>query len=157
MGECFHEHLVRGSYDKQASGFITNINDNVELHHPAIGSTIRHLVQKEKAELEALPRYADTHFSSTWDRGDLYYPCQDQITNQSGEWKFVDPFMGNAEIGYARLNVEDGQKKVWERPWTREIFAGRPWVDGLDYSQGVDCLRGWWADEEQAMIVTLQP
>ncbi|KAL4881159.1 hypothetical protein BJY04DRAFT_228039 [Aspergillus karnatakaensis] len=196
----WNSEFVRSSYDKQTLGFITNINDNIELHHPAIGSAIRQLVQEEsvdanssetlqrarvkhlegspvgskymqpyfgyvvqwlselgkEAELEALLHYADTHFSPTWDKGGLYYPRDDRITNKSAEWKYVDPFTGNAAIGYARLNIEDGQRKMWERPWTREALSKRPWVDGLNYSQGADCLRGWWAEEEQAMVVTLR-
>jgi hypothetical protein len=196
----WNSKFTRSAYDKQAKGFITNIDGKIELHHPRIGATIRHLVATENAdpnsaetlerardeylqdpsigfkymqphfgyvikwlselgkaaELEALLKYADNHFSPTWEKGGLYYPRHDQVTNERGEWRFVDPFTGNAAIGYARLNVEDGQKKMWERPWTRASLAERPWVDGLDYSQGVDCLRGWWADEEQAMAITLR-
>ncbi|OJD26917.1 hypothetical protein ACJ73_01694 [Blastomyces percursus] len=72
----------------------------------------------------------------------LYYPRQDTVLNEVGEWTFLDPFSGNATIGYARLNVEDGQRKMWETPWTTEVLAGRPWADGLDLGHGVDCLRG---------------
>jgi hypothetical protein len=196
----WNSNYVRSNYAKQALGFITNVNGNIELQHPAVGSTIRQLVQTEDAdpnlsetvrraretflantksgfkymqphfgyvvkwlselgktaELDALLAYADTQFRPTWDEGGLYYPRQDQITDESGSWKFVDPFTGNAAIGYARLNVEDGQKKMWDEPWTRELLTSRPWVDGLDYSQGVDCLRGRWIDEESAMVITLR-
>ncbi|KAE8372852.1 hypothetical protein BDV26DRAFT_82392 [Aspergillus bertholletiae] len=110
----------------------------------------------KRAELDALLCYADSRFAPTWERGGLYYPRRDQIFDESGEWAFVDPFTGNAAIGYARLNVEDGQKKMWEKPWTREDLRSRPWVDGLDYSLGVDCLRGWWDGDEQAMVVALR-
>ncbi|PGH09437.1 hypothetical protein GX51_00542 [Blastomyces parvus] len=95
--------------------------------------------------------------------GGLYYPRHDTVINEVGEWTFLDPFSGNAAIGYARLNVEDGQRKMWEAPWTREVLAGRPWVNGLDLGHGVDCLRGSWADEDVvagagagAIIVTLR-
>lgn len=196
----WNSNFIRSSYDKQALGFITNVNGKIELQHPKIGTTIRHLVETENAdtnaadtvkrareeylkdpsigfkymqphfgyviewlselgktaEVEALLKYADSHFSPSWDKGGLYYPRQDEITNELGEWRFVDPFTGNSAIGYARLNVEDGQRKMWENPWTRELLAARPWVDGLDYCQGVDCLRGLWDDEEQAMIITLR-
>lgn len=196
----WNSEFVRDSYDKQALGFITNIDGHIELHHPAVGATIRQLVQEEQAdpnsaetlqrardqylanrsagskymqplfgyvvkwlselgkaeELEALLSHANAQFSPTWDRGGLYYPRQDQITDESCHWTFVDPFTGNAAIGYARLNVEDGQKQMWDKPWTREYLASRPWVDGLDLSQGVDCLRGRWVDEQQAMVITVK-
>ncbi|KAK3291430.1 Rft protein-domain-containing protein [Chaetomium fimeti] len=196
----WNSEFVRDSYDKQALGFITNIDGHIELHHPAIGATIRQLVREEQAdpssaetlqrardkylanrsagfkymqplfgyvvewlselgkskELGALLSHADAHFSPTWDRGGLYYPRQDQVTDESCCWKFVDPFTGNAAIGYARLNVEDGQKKMWDKPWTRGSLAKYPWVDDLDLSQGVDCLRGCWVEEEQAMVISLR-
>ncbi|KAK4250360.1 hypothetical protein C7999DRAFT_11921 [Corynascus novoguineensis] len=196
----WNSEFVRNSYGKQALGFITNIEGHIELHHPAIGSTIRRLAHEEgadpdsaealqrarkrflessspgpkymqplfgyvtqwlselgkAAEFGALLSYADAHFNPTWERGGLYYPRRDQVTDESGSWTSVDPFTGNAAIGYARLNVEDGQKKMWERPWTREMLAEHPWVDGIDLAQGVDCLRGCWAEEEQAMILTLR-
>ncbi|KAH6842206.1 Rft protein-domain-containing protein [Chaetomium sp. MPI-CAGE-AT-0009] len=196
----WNSEFVRDSYDKQALGFITNIDAHIELHHPAIGATIRQLVREEQAdpgsvetlqrarekylanrpggfkymqplfgyvvewlselgktkELEALLSHADAQFSPTWDRGGLYYPRHDQVTDESCCWKFVDPFTGNAAIGYARLNVEDGQKQMWDKPWTKESLAKHPWVDGLDLSQGVDCLRGCWAEREQAMVISLR-
>ncbi|PGH28033.1 hypothetical protein AJ80_00288 [Polytolypa hystricis UAMH7299] len=156
--------FVRASHDKQAQGFLTNADGNIELHHPAIGAEIRRLVAEEDAdansketiqrarqtylsapprgfrytqptlELDALLSYADSRFHPTWENGGLYYPRQDQVTNEIGEWTIVDPFSGNAAIGYARLNVEDGQKKMWENPWTRKVLSERPWVDGLDLS-----------------------
>lgn len=54
----------------------------------------------------------------------------------------MDPFTGNAAIGYARLNAENGKKKIWNFPWEKEDRASRPWVDGIDYPQGLNCLRG---------------
>ncbi|MEK7051798.1 hypothetical protein OSI08_27265, partial [Mycobacterium ulcerans] len=43
----------------------------------------------------------------------------------------------------------------YDSPWTRETLETRPYVDGLDLSQGVDCLRGVWDPENSALIVTL--
>ncbi|KAJ7838778.1 hypothetical protein B0H14DRAFT_3699750 [Mycena olivaceomarginata] len=47
-------------------------------------------------------------------------------------------------IGYARLNVRDGQRKMWEAPWTPEHLANTP--------SGVDFLRGVWDADVGAMI-----
>jgi hypothetical protein len=68
----------------------------------------------------------------------------------------MDPFSGNAAIGYARLNVPDGQKKMWEQPWASEHLAKRPWIDGIDLAQNVDCLRGVWDEQKKTLIVTLR-
>jgi len=124
---------------------------------PLFGYVVEWLSELGKTtELNALLAYADTRFNPAWEKGGLFYPRNDQIVDEDGEWTFVDPFSGNAAIGYARLNVEDGQKKMWESPWTRQEVAGRPWVDDIDFSQGVDCLRGCWDEELNAMVITLR-
>lgn len=68
----------------------------------------------------------------------------------------MDPFSGNAAVVYARLNVDDGQKKMWGQPWTKEYLQTQPWVDGLEFNQGLDCLRGVWDEQAKAMIITVR-
>ncbi|KAK1809624.1 hypothetical protein LTR12_016010 [Friedmanniomyces endolithicus] len=58
------------------------------------------------------------------------------------EWRHMDPFAGNAAIAYSRLNVEDGQKKMWEHPWTSKEVKERVWVEGVSLADRVDFLRG---------------
>ena len=124
---------------------------------PFFGYVVKWLSELNKTEeLNALLTYADRRFDPTWERGGLYYPRRDQILDEKGEWTFVDPFTGNAAIGYSRLNVEDGQKKMWEHPWTRDEVDHRPWVDGIEFSQGLDCLRGHWDDKVSTLVVTLK-
>lgn len=106
-------------------------------------------------ELTGLIEYADERFSPTWENGGLFYPRQDEILNESGEWTFVDTLTGNVGIGYGRLHVEDGQRAMYERPWTREDVDARPWVDDIGFSMGVDCLRGHW-DGVGCLVVTLK-
>jgi hypothetical protein len=40
-------------------------------------------------------------------------------------------------------------------PWMKETLADCPYVDGLDLSQGVDCLRGVWDQDHNALIPTV--
>lgn len=68
----------------------------------------------------------------------------------------MDPFTGNASIGYARLNVLGGQKKMWNAPWTRETLSQRPWVDGVDLGQGVDFVRAVFDEGEQLLLLTIR-
>lgn len=110
----------------------------------------------KKEELESLLDHFDTNCSPTWEKGGLYYPRNDQVLNEIGEWTFMDPFSGNAAIGYARLNIPNGQKLIWEKPWTKQSLAERPYVAGLHLAQGVDCLRGEWNADKRALIVTLK-
>ncbi|KAF5652537.1 Linalool dehydratase-isomerase [Fusarium sp. NRRL 25303] len=124
---------------------------------PTFGYVVQWLSEMGRTvELQGLLDFADTKLRPTWENGGLYYPRNDARVDDSGEWAHMDPFSGNAGIGYARLNVPDGQKKMWDRPWTRDILAVEPWIDNLDLSQGVDYLRGLWDGDEKALIVTMK-
>jgi hypothetical protein len=110
----------------------------------------------KKKELSDLLEYADSHLNPTWDNGGLYYPRNDALLDDQHNMIHMEPHSGNSGVGYARLNVTDGQKIMWEKPWTREILASRPFVDGLTLGDGVDFLRGVWDEEQRAMVVTLK-
>ncbi|KAI1619414.1 hypothetical protein EDD37DRAFT_216845 [Exophiala viscosa] len=107
-------------------------------------------------ELNDLLHFADTHLKPTWENGGLYYPRNDQLLDDDQNMIHVEPHSGNSGLGYARLNVPDGQKKMWEKPWTRSVLTSRPWVDRLNFADGVDFLRGTWDDGADAMIITLR-
>jgi hypothetical protein len=77
-------------------------------------------------ELQGLLDFADRNLRPTWENGGLFYPRNDTRIDESGEWALMDPFSGNAAIGYARLNVTDGQKKMWDKPLTRDFPATQP-------------------------------
>ncbi|KDN59903.1 hypothetical protein CSUB01_03220 [Colletotrichum sublineola] len=105
---------------------------------------------------QAYVRYADRNLNPTWERGGLYYPRNDQRFDSELEWTHMDPFSGNAAIGYARLNVEDGQRIMWERPWTAEAVASRPFVDGITLGDGVDFPRGDWDRASGLLVLTVR-
>ncbi|KAJ5368782.1 uncharacterized protein N7496_008542 [Penicillium cataractarum] len=110
-------------------------------NQPTLGYVIKWLSELGKTtELDGLLAYADKHLQPTWENGGLYYPRNDIATDEEGHWTHMDPFSGNSAIGYARLNVENGQKIMMHAPWTKETLVDRPFVDGLDLSQGMDCL-----------------
>jgi hypothetical protein len=95
-------------------------------------------------DLDALLLHADTYINPSWSKGGLYYARCDTGWNKDGNYTYVEPYTENAAIGYARLNVKDGQKKMWDRPWTKEEVDNRPWIDGVGLEQDVDCLQGTW-------------
>jgi len=107
-------------------------------------------------ELQDLLEYADTHLNPTWENGGLHYPRNDQVFDGDGNLIHMEPHSGNSGIGYARLNVKDGQKKMWEHPWTHEELQGRPWIEGATLADGVDFLRGEWDENASALVVTLK-
>lgn len=109
-----------------------------------------------KAALEGLLTHADKYMNPTWRNGGLFYPRNDQETDKDGHLTTVDPFTGNCAIGYARLNILDGRRKMWLEPRTPEQVASAPFVDCVDLSSGVDFLRGAWDEVQKALIVTMR-
>lgn len=107
-------------------------------------------------DLDALLRHADAYLNPTWSNGGFYYSRTNNAWDERGNYTYVDSYTGNAAIGYARLNVKNGQKKMWDHPWTKSELDGRPWIDGLSLGQGVDCLRGIWVEEEKALVATFR-
>lgn len=68
----------------------------------------------------------------------------------------MEPYSGNAAIGYARLNVKGGQRAMYERPWRREEVRERVCVEGVGLGEGVDFVRGVWSEEVGALVVTVR-
>jgi hypothetical protein len=107
-------------------------------------------------DLGLLLSHADKFMSPSWSNGGLYYARSNEGWDKDGNYKHVDPYTGNSGIGYARLNVKDGQKKMWDMPWTKDEVEERPWIDEVSLEQDVDCLRGAWIAEENAMVATFR-
>ncbi|KAG2417528.1 hypothetical protein HFD88_008747 [Aspergillus terreus] len=111
----------------------------------------------KKDELDGLLSQADRDLNPTWENGGLFYPRNDeQDPATEAKWTHMDPFSGNAGLGYARLNVPDGQRIMWENPWTKEDLAKRPWIDGVALGSGVDCLRGIWDEKAKTLVLTVR-
>ncbi|KAK5711425.1 hypothetical protein LTR15_012498 [Elasticomyces elasticus] len=110
----------------------------------------------QSTQIAGLLEFVDEKLKPTWEKGGLYYPRNDEAFDEDMEWTHMDPFTGNAAIAYARLNVEDGQKLMWEKPWTSEVLSKRPYVDEVELGQGVDFLRGEWDEGAKAVVVTMR-
>jgi hypothetical protein len=63
-------------------------------------------------------------------------------------------FSSNAAIGHPRLNILDGQKVMWEPPWTKEDIVSRLWIDNVDLDDRADVLRGFGNKERHAMMAS---
>jgi hypothetical protein len=123
---------------------------------PILGYVAQWLSELGRPECQGLLEFADNNLNPTWEDGGLFYPRNDEPMDANLQWTHVDPFSGNAAIAYARLNVEDGTKKWWDEPWTRDDVRARPWVDGVTLADGVDFLRGVWDVEENVVVVTMR-
>lgn len=109
-------------------------------------------VAEDPSILKGLLKHADAYLTPSWDKGGLYYKRCEVLVDKDGNHTQVDPFTGNAAIGYSRLNVIDGQRKMWDKPWTTEKLQNEPFVDGIGFGDGVDFLRAVW-DEQAAVFV----
>ncbi|KAF8476495.1 hypothetical protein JB92DRAFT_2822993 [Gautieria morchelliformis] len=112
-------------------------------------------VSSSPDDLAGLLNHADRFLGPTWENGGLFYPRHDTLTDKDGNWTQVEPFTGNAGIAYARLNVPNGQRRMWDAPWTKADVQGRAWVDGVGLGTGVDFLRGGWDVGVGGMVLTM--
>ncbi|KAK2729835.1 linalool dehydratase-isomerase precursor [Colletotrichum kahawae] len=94
----------------------------------------------EPEHLDGLLAYADAKMGPTWEDGGLFYGSSGGSEGASS----VDVISGNAAVAYARFNVVDGQRTMYEKPWGEEHFATAPFVKNVDLASGVDFLRGSW-------------
>ncbi|KAL9594136.1 MAG: hypothetical protein Q9219_007199 [cf. Caloplaca sp. 3 TL-2023] len=111
------------------------------------------------SKLTPLLRHADAYLNPTsTPLGGLYYARHDPGWDAEGNYLYMEPYSGNAAIGYARLNVQGGQRRMFEAPWTREEVRGRVCVEGVGLEDGVDFLRGRWVEVEGrgALVVTVK-
>lgn len=131
---------------------------------PSFGYVVQWLSELGKTvELNDLLSYADHNLHPEWDDGGLYYRRNDSPydlnEDDSIKWTFMSPYTGNAAIGYARLNVKDGQKLMYERPWSSDHLKRTPWIDNLDFvnpGTGVSVLRGEWDPQLNALVLTVK-
>ncbi|KAL6361363.1 hypothetical protein LRP88_04831 [Fusarium phalaenopsidis] len=103
--------------------------------------------------LDQYIRFVDQTYPPTWEQGGFFYPTTAQ---GNGSLPPMDSFTGNAAIPYARLNVFQGQRKMYENPWTNNHFSTYPFIYNVDLSSGVDFLRGSWDEDLEAMAVTMR-
>ncbi|KAK7063657.1 Ldi domain-containing protein [Favolaschia claudopus] len=108
----------------------------------------------DQETLDGLMRHAEMFLNPTWEKGGLFYERSDNQRDVDGNWTGMDSFSSNAGIPYGSLNVRNGQKTMWEKPWKRGHSTYRPYIDGVDLRSGVDFLRGEWDANVSAMILT---
>lgn len=126
-------------------------------HTPNFGYILEYTseVAEDPSILEGLLKHADTYLTPSWNNGGLYYKRCEVLVDEDGNHTQVDPFTGNAAIGYSRLNVIDGQRKMWDKPWTSEKIQNEPFVDGIEFGDGVDFLRAVWDEQATAFVLSV--
>ncbi|KAF9890590.1 hypothetical protein FE257_005721 [Aspergillus nanangensis] len=132
-------------------------NEDLPFSRPTFGYVVKWVSEVgDEPTLSGLLNHADRYMQPTWSNGGLHYATNTTKCDPDGNWVEVDPFTGNGAIGYARLNVFNGQKKMWANPWTPEKVQTSPFLDGIDLSSGIDFLRGRWDEALKMMAVTMR-
>ena len=104
--------------------------------------------------LEGLLAHADLYMNPTWAEGGLYYPRYDPSWDAEGHMRYMDPLTGNALIAYARLNVANGLRTLYEKPWDTRHFE-QPAVRAI--SPGFDLTRACFDADARALALTIAP
>lgn len=68
--------------------------------------------------VEKLLAHADACMNPTWRDGGLFYPRCDDLNTES----YVTCVMGNALLGFARLNMRNGWADLFNHPWGDEVL-----------------------------------
>lgn len=121
---------------------------------PVFGYVAAALSEVGDERLPGLLAHADRFMKPTWENGGLYYPRNDESWDADGAMTYVDRLTGNAMLGYARLNVPDGLRALYNRPWTAEHFA-QPHVAS---QQGeFDLRRAYYHRDSHTLLLTACP
>lgn len=111
----------------------------------------------EVGDVESLSRllgYADRYLRPTWSDGGYFYARHDEWLDAEGRLTAMDPHTGNALLNYARLNVPDGLRKLYDGPWDDRHFAEPALVE---MTPTLDVRRAWFDPERNALALTVAP
>jgi hypothetical protein len=100
----------------------------------------------DRERLTALLDHVDRFMQPTTEHGGLFYPRVDRSTDAAGRMTYMDPLTGNALLAYARINVVDGMRAMYERPWT-----ARPSGPSIVTVTGATLRRAVHRDDGQAI------
>jgi hypothetical protein len=98
--------------------------------------------------LRRLLAYADRFLNPAWDDDAYFYRRRDGWLDEDGKLAAMDPHTGNALLAYARLNVPDGLRNLYDDPWNAAHFAEPALVDmpddldvrGATFDRGAESL-----------------
>ena len=104
--------------------------------------------------LNRLLAYADRYLRPVRENGAYYYPRHDEPFDAESRMSVMDPHTGNVLLGYARLNVKDGLKKLFDGPLDDAHFAAPALAE---LSKGLNVRRAQFDAERDMLAVTVEP
>ena len=94
--------------------------------------------------------YADEFLHPQWDNDAYYYKRHDELFDDQQLFRCMDPHTGNVLLGYARLNITDGLRKLYDAPWDERHFS-QPELD--DLSEHVDVTAAFYDERAKRLIL----
>lgn len=107
----------------------------------------------DHTHLSGLLTHADRYMNPQWVNGGYFYPRNDQSYDADGNFTGIGPTEGNALLAYARLNVPNGLKQLYEQPWTPGHFD-EPLVTAI--SDNADLSQARYDPATRTLTVTAQ-
>jgi hypothetical protein len=102
--------------------------------------------------VEGILGYADLILNAAWQDGGYYYKRRDANFDENGYYIGMDAMGGNALLHYARLNVKDGLKKLFDGPLDDAHFEQPALIDLPD---DLDIRRAIFDADRDALALTL--
>jgi hypothetical protein len=107
----------------------------------------------DEAAVKGMMAHADAFMNPSWENEGYFYPRQDELRDAKGNQIAVNPTVGNALLPYARLNVKDGLRAIYQKPWAEEERQ-RPSVS--DLADKFDLRRAWFDEDGDRLLLTLK-
>jgi len=108
----------------------------------------------DSGTLRGLLAYADRFLHPVRSNGSYYYRRHDEPYDDQGRSTIMDPHTGNVLLPFARLNVKDGLRKLFDGPWDSRHF-GEPAL--VHTSRPLDIRRAYFSPDKNALALTLLP
>lgn len=102
---------------------------------------------------DRLLAYADSYLHARWTDGGYHYARHDRLYDDDGLFRCMDPHTGNALLGYARLNVPDGLRMLYDDPWGPDHHR-EPALD--DLPENIDVTVGRFDRDENRLAIRLE-
>ncbi|KAM0467644.1 hypothetical protein ACHAP7_011717 [Fusarium lateritium] len=101
--------------------------------------------------LKGLLNYADSKFCPRYQNGGLLYPRNDNMFDKHGQYTMSSPMQSNSLFPLARLNVANGFKRLYEKPWgpKNDKHYGDPALTTVDFP--LDVYRAVYDSEERVL------
>ncbi len=103
--------------------------------------------------LNGLLAYADRYLHAKWADGGYHYARHDELFDDNGLFRCMDPHTGNALLAYARLNVPNGLHKLYSQPWDASHHA-EPALD--DLPEAIDVITAYFDPTARRLVLRME-